>query len=96
MISSRIELDQRLPKADKLKVSRDKRLCRMKPVSLSNPLFSRPLMVKKPLLPQPPRPTNFSVSEVEMMPNSLAEEEAAKVEEVLQRPAEEERVLSKH
>lgn len=95
MISSRIELDQRSPKADKLKVSRDKRPLLTKPVRTSNPLFSRLLMVKKPLLPQPPRPTNFSVSEVEMMPNSLAEEEAAKVEVVLQRP-EEERVLSKH
>ena len=52
-------------------------------------------MAKKPLLPQPPRPTNCSVSEEETMPNSPAEEEADKVEEVLQRP-EEERVLSRH
>lgn len=95
-ISSRTEPDQRSPLEELLKVSRDKKFKKL-PLRLrsSNLQLLRTLMVKKPLLPPPPRPTNSSVSEEEMMPNSPAEEEADKVEEVLQRP-EEERVLSRH
>ena len=83
MTSSKTELPLRSPKEDKPKVSRDKKSKLLRILKLSKPLLLRKLKIPLPQLP--PRPTSSSDSEVEMMPNSLAEEEADKVEEVLQR-----------
>lgn len=93
MISSRTDPPLRLFKADRLRASRDKRSRFLSKRRSSN--LPSPRKLQTPLLLLPPKPTSFSASEVEMTPNSPAEEELVKPEVVLQRLVEE-RTLSRH